>query len=103
MVIMSTNPNLTYSHRMEPVEFTRVEILSASWQNDFIHTAQAIITTKFINLPHNVDLTRAELLALMRSSGTGTYYKSKKIILEVIEGASFIHLSPCSDPRDILE
>lgn len=99
---MASNPNLTYSHRMEPVEFTRVEILSVTWQSGLIHTTQSVITTKFINLPHNVDLSRAELIALFQSSGTGVYHKGQKLILESINGVSYIHPSPCLDPRDIL-
>jgi len=99
---MSTNPNLTYSYRMEPVEFTRVEILSVIMQSCLINTAQAVITTKYINLPHNVDLSRVELIALLQSSGTGVYYNGIKLILEQVNGISYIHKSPAPDPCDII-
>ena len=87
--------------KMPNHEFTRFDISKVILTADssLVDRVEAVMTT-FV--PHEVDLTRAQILQLM-SRGDGFYLDSQRLLFERVNGIPFIHLVPSTDQRDILE
>ena len=98
---MATSPHDNYTFHMENFEFSRFEISKIFYTPDgsLIEYVEATMTVTFINNPHKMDLTRAEMIDHMRS-GDGFYLDGQKLLLETIDGKSYIHQRSCEIPHD---
>ncbi len=101
MVYISV-PDESWPNRMENRELTRFEVTKVEFTADGsrVNWMETIMTT-FI--PHEINLTRAEAVALLRRGLNGFYYQKKKLILDLVGTEFFIHIEKCDSPFDILQ
>jgi len=96
------DPNKSYSDHMTNFEIIRTEISKVIYNSnktliDYVEATQTII------YPREVDLTRTEIIDLMKKQGSNLYFKNKTLLLDLVNGIPYIHSEKSDQLRDILE
>lgn len=84
-----------------PPEYVKFEISKVFFiDGTLIDHVEATMITKILNIPHEVNLTRTDILTYI-SKGDGFYHGGKKLHLDIVDGKTFIHNEKSEIPRDI--
>jgi uncharacterized protein YqgQ len=96
------DPNKTCPDQMTNFEFIRTEISKVYFNSDntLINLVEA---TQTIIYPREVDLSRAEVIELMKKQGSNIYFNNRILILDQVNGTPYIHHEKSNLLRDILE